>query len=311
MLPTFVIGLREGLEAALIVGIVATFLRKQGRPDQVRLVWLGVGAAATVCLAVGIALQVISAELPDRQQEALETIIALAAVVMVSYMIVWMRRHARGLKGHLEQSASSALVSGSAWALIGMAFLAVLREGFETAVFLLAAFQASGAPLAAGTGALLGILAACGLGYGLYRGGIRINLARFFTVTGVVLVLVAAGLLASALHSAHEAGWLDAGQATAVNLSWLVHPGTVLAAVLTGVLGLQPRPVEAEAAVWLLYLTPMLLYVIWPSITRAYQRPHHAPAPATGTVSPADALPDPATAPGSGPQANPHLEPRP
>jgi high-affinity iron transporter len=277
MLPTFVIGLREGLEAALIVGIVAAFLRKQGRADTVRLVWLGVAAAVALCLAFAVVLQVVSADLPQRQQEGLETVIGLVAVAMVTYMIIWMRRHARGMKGHLEASASSALVAGSAWALVAMAFLAVLREGFETSVFLLAAFQASGTPLAAGFGALLGILVACGLGYGIYRGGIRINLARFFTVTGAVLVLVAAGLLAMAFHTAHEAGWLNAGQAMAVDLSWLVRPGTVLAAVLTGVLGLQAQPTVIEAAVWLLYLVPMLLYVTWPSIQRV-SRPAKARA---------------------------------
>jgi high-affinity iron transporter len=165
-----------------------------------------------------------------------------------------------------------------------MAFLAVLREGFETSVFLLAAFQASGTPLAAGFGALLGILVACGLGYGIYRGGIRINLARFFTVTGAVLVLVAAGLLAMAFHTAHEAGWLNAGQAMAVDLSWLVRPGTVLAAVLTGVLGLQAQPTVIEAAVWLLYLVPMLLYVTWPSIQRM-SRPAAQPQAARPTES--------------------------
>jgi high-affinity iron transporter len=284
MLPTFVIGLREGLEAALIVGIVAAFLRKQGRADAVRLVWLGVAAAVALCLAFAVVLQVVSADLPQRQQEGLETVIGLVAVAMVTYMIIWMRRHARGLKGHLETSASSALVAGSAWALVAMAFLAVLREGFETSVFLLAAFQASGTPLAAGFGALLGILVACGLGYGIYRGGIRINLARFFTVTGAVLVLVAAGLLAMAFHTAHEAGWLNAGQAMAVDLSWLVRPGTVLAAVLTGVLGLQAQPTVIEAAVWLLYLVPMLLYVTWPSIQRM-SRPAAQPQAARPTES--------------------------
>src|ERR1700733_10988584 len=160
MLPTFVIGLREGLEAALIVGIVAAFLRQRGRLDLLRLAFLGVGAAVALWLAIGIALDVISHDLPQRQQEGLETVIGAVAVVMVTYMVVWMRRHSRDLKGDLESAAGSALASGSAKALVAMAFLAVLREGFETAVFLLATFHASGNATLSWLGALLGILLA-------------------------------------------------------------------------------------------------------------------------------------------------------
>lgn len=279
MLPTFVIGLREGLEAALIVGIVAAFLSANGRRDAVRWVWAGVAIAVVLCTGFAVLLQVVSAELPQQQQEALETVIGLVAVAMVTYMIVWMRRHARGMKKHLEMSAGEALAAGSAWALVAMAFLAVLREGFETSVFLLAAFQASVAPLAAGFGAVLGIVVAAGLGYGIYRGGVRLNLQRFFTVTGVVLVFVAAGLLATAAHTAHEAGWLDVGQAQAVDLTWLVRPGTVLASVLTGVLGMQPKPVVIEVVVWLAYVVPMVLYVIWPSLRRSRPAPDRPPGP--------------------------------
>jgi hypothetical protein len=177
MLATFVIGLREGLEAALIVGIVAAFLRQRGAKKAMRSVWIGVGAALAICLTVGIILQVVSQNLPQREQEGLETVIGAVAVVMVTYMVVWMRRHSRDLKGQLEGVAGTALARGSAGALIAMAFLAVLREGLETAVFLLAAFNASGNGLTAGLGALLGILVAVLLGYGIYRGGVRIDLS--------------------------------------------------------------------------------------------------------------------------------------
>ena len=149
-------------------------------------------------------------------------------------------------------------------ALVGMAFFAVIREGFETSVFLLAAFDASTRPLAAGGGALLGIVVAVALGWGIYRGGVKINLARFFRFTSVVLVLVAAGLLASALHTAHEADWLNSFQRQALDLEWLVEPGSVRSALLTGMLGLQPRPVVAEVAGYVFYAIPMLLVVLWP-----------------------------------------------
>ena len=261
MLPTFVIGLREGLEAALIVGIVAAFLRQKGRRDAMRWMWLGVAIAILLCAGAGVALQIASENLPQREQEQLETVIGLIAVGMITWMIVWMRRHSAGLRGELEERAASALAEGSTIALVGMAFLAVLREGLETAVFLLAAFQSSSRPGLTGTGAALGVVLAAALGYGIYRGGVHINLGKFFRVTGIVLVLVAAGLLSGALHTAHEAGWFDALQAQAVDLTWLVKPGSVQSALITGMLGIQPTPTVGEVAVWFAYAVPMLFFV--------------------------------------------------
>jgi high-affinity iron transporter len=196
-------------------------------------------------------------------------------------MILFMRRHSKGLKGELESNAKSALATGSAAALVLMAFLAVLREGLETAVFLLAAFQASTSPLAAGMGALLGIIVAVVLGWGIYRGGMRINLARFFKVTGFVLVLVAAGLMSFAAHTAHEAGWLNAGQAQFADFSAVIRPGTVWAALFTGVLGIQPKPTWSEAMAWLVYFVPMSLIVLWPKrLVPSTKPPASVPAPA-------------------------------
>jgi high-affinity iron transporter len=278
LLPTFVIGLREGVEAALVAGIVGTFLVQQGRRDALRSMWLGVAAAVVLCTGVAVALQVLDRQLPQRQQEGLETVVAAAAVAMVTFMIVWMRRHAAALAGELRSSAADALARGSALALVAMAFFAVMREGIETAVFLLAAFQASGDSVTAGTGAVLGVVCAVVVGWAIFRGGARINLGRFFRITGVALVLVAAGLVMSALHTAHEAGWLNDLQDSTVSLSWLVRPGTVSSSLLTGVLGLQPKPTSGEAAGWLLYAIPMLAYVLWPQ--RRPRRPAAEPAQA-------------------------------
>jgi high-affinity iron transporter len=264
VLPTFVIGLREGLEAALIVGIIAAFLAQQGRRDALRQVWLGVAVAVAICIGIAVALQAISSDLPQRGQEGLETVVGVLAVGMVTYMIIFMRRNARNLKGELEGAAASALASGSARALAAMAFLAVLREGFETAVFLLATFDASGDATTSWLGAVIGILLAAAVGYGIYRGGVRLNLARFFLITGLVLVVIAAGLVMTAFHTANEAGWLTAGQAQAFDLSWLVRPGTPVSSLLTGVLGIQPFPAWIEVAAWLAYLVPMIVIVTWP-----------------------------------------------
>src|ERR1700704_6431401 len=150
LLPTFVIGLREGLEAALIVGIIAAFLGQQGRKDALRQVWIGTAAAVAICIAVA----------------------------MVTYMIIFMRKHARSMKKDLQGATASALAEGSARALVLMAFLAVLREGFETAVFLLATFHASGDASTSWLGAVLGIVLAAAIGYGIYKGGVKLNLAR-------------------------------------------------------------------------------------------------------------------------------------
>ncbi len=271
LLPTFVIGLREGIEASLIVGIIAAFLMQRGERRALRPMWIGVGVALAICVSVAVALRVIGESLPLKQREAMEGTLALVAVAGVTYMVVWMRRHSRELKGRLEDHAQRALVVGSALALAGMAFLAVLREGLETAIFMLAAFQSSSSPAATGTGATLGVVVAIGLGYAIYKGGVRINLSRFFRITGFVLVLVAAGLLATAVHSLAEAGAVSVGQGTALDISWLVSPGSVRASLLTGMLGLQPVPTVAEVVVWLVYAIPMGLFVLWPQRPRRMQ----------------------------------------
>ncbi len=257
MIPTLVIALREGVEASLIIGIIAAFLVKEGRGDALRQMWVGVAIAVALCVGVAVSLEVVGQQLPQREQEQLETVIGLIAVGAVTYMIFWMRRNARGIKATLEGSAAGALAQGSTMALVGMAFLAVLREGFETSVFLLAAFQDSTDTTAAGAGAVVGLVAAIAIGVGIYRGGVRINLTRFFRVTGLILVFVAAGLLATSLHTAHEGGWVNTLQGQALDLTWLVQPGTVSGALLTGMLGLQPTPTVGEVGVYVLYAVPM------------------------------------------------------
>jgi high-affinity iron transporter len=280
VLPFLVIGLREGLEASLIVGIVAAFLRQRGQMQALRWVWLGVGAAVGICIAFGATLLALEQQLPQRKQEMLETVVALIAVVMVTYMIIFMAHHARTMKSDLERHAGHALEQGSVGALVVMAFLAVLREGFETSVFLLAAFQQTGVASAAALGATLGIAISVVLGYLIYRGGVRINLSRFFTATGFVLVLVAAGLVASAGRTAYEAGWITSSALTgqAIDLSWLVHQGSVSGSLLTGMFGLYPEPSKLMVAGYLLYAVPMVIYVLWPR-KRGKSKPQPQPQP--------------------------------
>jgi high-affinity iron transporter len=270
MLATLVIGLREGLEAALIVGIIAAFLRKNGK--SLVPVWIGVGLAVALSIAVGVALDLVEQALPQARQEGMEAAIGSLAVVFVTGMILWMNQHAASMKRSLEQDAAQALHQGSAYALAGMAFLAVLREGFETSVFLLATFSAAQSATLAATGAVIGLLLAVAIGWGIYAGGVRINLGRFFRITGLFLILVAAGLVITSLRAAHEAGWLNAGQQPTIDLAWLVAPGTIQSALITGVLGIPADPRRIEVIGWLAYLIPVTLSVLRPATPRDIAR---------------------------------------
>ena len=278
MFASFIIGLREGLEAALIIGIITAFLQRNGRSREKVWMWAGVGLAVFVCTLVAVGLRIASTELPDRGQEMLEAAISLVAVAFVTWMILWMRRHARTMKSELETSAAEALATGSVTALVLMAFLAVLREGFETAVFLLAQFQETNRPLTAGIGALAGIGVAVVVGIGISRGGVRIDLARFFKVTGFLLVLIAAGLLAYAMHAVQELGWIPGEDLRALNLTWLAAEGTLRGAIITGMFGIRPEPSLGEVLIWLAYAVPMGILVLRPAGAPKPSRPAVAAA---------------------------------
>ncbi len=267
MLATLVIGLREGLEAALIVGIIAAFLRKNGK--SLVAMWLGVALAGALSIAVGVSLDLVEQVLPQAAQEGMEAVIGAVAICFVTSMIAWMDAHARDMKRQIEAEAAAALSHSGAVALASMAFLAVLKEGFETSVFLLATFSAAQSPLLAAAGAIIGLLLAVVIGWGIYVGGVRINLSKFFRFTSAFLILVAAGLVITSLRSAHEAGWLNAGQQQTLNLSWLVAPGSIQSALITGVLGIPADPRLIEVIGWFTYLVPVALLLYWP---RSQQR---------------------------------------
>ena len=261
---TFLIGLREGLEATLIVSIVGAFLKRNGQ--STRPMFAGVGLAVLISVGGGVGLDLVSATLPQAQQEMMETVIGAIAVVFVTSMIIWMNRNAARLKGQLESEARQAMNRGGAMALVVMAFLAVLKEGFETAVFLLAAAETShGNRWFAVLGGAIGILASIGMGVGLYFGGLKLNLGRFFRITGVFLVLIAAGLVTGALRTAHEAGWIDIGQQRLANFSSWSPVDSVQGALITGVFGIPPDPRLVEVVGWLLYTVPVLVVFLWPA----------------------------------------------
>ena len=269
MLATLVIALREGLEAVLIVSIIATFLRKN--QQSLAPMWWGVFGAVLLSITVGVGLSLTERALPQAEQEAMEATIGTIAVIFVSSMIIWMQQHAPQLKHQLESEAGLALRQSSRWALPTMAFLAVLKEGFETSVFMLATFSAAQSSVWATVGAVVGLLLALMIGWGIFRGGIRLNLGRFFKITGIFLIVVAAGLVVSALRSAHEAGWLLIGQHKVLDLYWLLPAGSIRAALITGVLGIPADPRTAEILGWLSYLFLFVLVLAWPQ--------HYKPSP--------------------------------
>ncbi len=185
MLVAFLIMLREGIEAALIVGIVAGFLKQSGHSKLMPKVWFGVVLASLMCLGLGYGIHSATGEIPQKQQEFVVGIIGLVAVAMLTYMILWMKKAARSMKRQLQDSVQAALNrgSGQGWALVGMAFLAVAREGLESVFFLLAVFKQS-PTWQMPAGAVAGVLAAAVIGALIYQGGMRLNLAKFFRWTG-------------------------------------------------------------------------------------------------------------------------------
>ncbi|MFC9814293.1 iron uptake transporter permease EfeU [Streptomyces virginiae] len=259
MFGNYLIGLREGLEASLVVCILVAYLVKTERRDALRPVWLGIGIACALSLAFGAMLEFGSQELTFEAQELLGGSLSIISVGLVTWMVFWMKRTARHLKAELHGKLDSALAMGTG-ALVATAFLAVGREGLETALFVWASVRASGegssAPL---IGVLLGIATAIVLGYLFYRGAVRINLAKFFRWTGAMLVVVAAGVLAYGVHDLQEARFLGGLNDKAFDISSAVPPDSWYGTLLKGVFNFQPDPTVLQLTVWALYVVPVLV----------------------------------------------------
>jgi high-affinity iron transporter len=258
MVPALLIALREGLEAALIVTLVAAYLVRTERRSELRRVWLGVGAAAAVSAVAGLLIAVGVAELSFRAQEIFEGVAALAAVGVLTWMIFWMRRQARSIRSDLESKTDRALASGNGAALVAVAFIAVVREGLETVLFLYAAFTSSSSVAATGGGAVLGLVLAFALGYAIYKGGLRLNLRRFFQITGGLLIIVSAGMLAKAIGELNEGGVALVLTGQAWDASGILGPTGVLGSVLRGLVGYEPKPTVLQVIVYWAYLIPTL-----------------------------------------------------
>jgi high-affinity iron transporter len=278
---SFVIALREGIEAALIVSIILAYLKQLGATDRARLVWWGTGLAVLLSVAVGTAIFIAGAEFEGTAEQVFEGLVTLAAVGVLTWMIFWMRRQGARIKSELQEKVDTALVAGGL-ALAGLAFFAVLREGIETALFLFAAAKGTAvegtavAPATQVSGAVLGLVLAVVLGVLLYRGGIRMNLRSFFRVTGMILIVVAAGLFAYSLHELQEAGWLPFLETHAYDLSASLPDDEGAGAILRGLVGYNADPTWLEVVGWAAYLVVVGgLFLRTPRVPGTKSRPEH------------------------------------
>ncbi|QLL23493.1 iron transporter [Actinobacteria bacterium IMCC25003] len=253
MLSTFIIALREGLEAALIVGILVAYLVKSDQRGLLRALWSGVALAVTASLAFGAFLSYTSAELTTKGEELFAGTTSFIAVGLVTWMVFWMKRAARGLRDELHGKAEIAVTSG-ALSMATLSFFAVAREGLETSLFLYTNFKTVGAFSTATLGLVLGLALAVGLGYGIYNRAVKINLSKFFTYSGVALIVVAAGVLSYGIHEFQEFGILPGPDAFAWDVTSWMPKESFVAALLGGTIGFDTTTSWLQLIVWVGYL---------------------------------------------------------
>jgi len=261
LLANFLIGLREGLEAGLIVGILVAYLNKLGRRDILPRLWLGIGIAIGISLGVGAILTWGPYGLSFQAQEILGGGLSILAVGLVTWMIFWMAQHSRGLKGEL-QSKLDAAIAGTGMGIVVVGFVSVGREGVETALFIWASVSSTGNAVVGTIGAVLGILASVVIAYLIYRGLVRINLSRFFLWTGLFLIVVAAGVLSYGIGDLQEAGVIPGFGQPAFSVAGIIPPSSWYGIVLAGLFNYTAEPTWARLVAWALYLavvTPIFL----------------------------------------------------
>ncbi|MDQ6724943.1 MAG: FTR1 family protein [Actinomycetota bacterium] len=286
MLANYLIGLREGLEAALVVSILVAYLVRSGHRDRLGPIWLGVSGAVAVSLAAGAILTFSSRSMSFRTQELFGGCMSVLAVCFVTWMVFWMRKASRHFKGDLQGKLDAALAMGTG-ALAATAFIAVGREGLETALFIWTAVQATGSSATPVTGAVLGLLTAVVLGYMLYRRSVKLNLAAFFRWTGAGLVVVAAGVLAYGFHDLQEAGVLTFAGLNHVVLdaTGVLPPSSWWGALFKGLFSISAAPTRLELGVWLAYLIPAMTLFLRPVSASKGTSP--SPGPRSEPVDPA------------------------
>jgi len=288
MLANYLIGLREGLEATLVVSILVAYLVRSGRRDSLRPIWAGVAAATVTSLAVGALLTFTSRSMSFRAQERFGGLMSILAVCFVTWMVFWMRRASRQLKGELQDKIDVALTMG-AGALAATAFIAVGREGLETALFVWTAVQATGSTAAPVVGAFLGLATSVVLGYLLYRKSVKLNLATFFRWTGAALVVVAAGVLAYGIHDLQESGLLGfAGlDRVALDATGILPPSSWWGSLFKGLFSISAAPTRLELGIWFAYLVPAMVLFLRPARQKRGLGAASTTAPPPAVVPPA------------------------
>lgn len=279
MLSTFIIALREGLEAALIVGILVAYIVRTDRRHFLKPLWTGVGAALTATFALGAFLSYTSAELTPRGEELFAGITSFIAVGLVTWMVFWMKRTARTLRNELHGKVDTALTGGPI-SLALVAFFAVAREGLETALFVYTNFKTVGAASTATVGLVLGLTLAVVLGYLIYNRSVKLNLSKFFTVTGVALVIVAAGVLSYGIHEFQELGWIPGVDDFLWDVTPWIAKESILASLLSGTVGFDTTTSFIQFFAWSAYLVAVLV----PYLSKGKGAPSTPSTPVAETV---------------------------
>ncbi len=256
MLANLFIALREGLEASLVVGILIAYVVRMNRRDAIRPIWAGVGLAVALSLLIGFALAQMTG-LPDAVFELTAGLLSIIACGLVTWMVFWMAKTARSMRGSLEAGIEKTL-AGGALGLMVIAFVSVGREGVETALFLWAAAQAAGQSALPLLGALIGLVVAAGLGFAIYRGMVRLNLKAFFTWSGSFLIILAGGVLAYGVHELQEVGLLPGGENVAFDVSRAIPADSWYGSLLRGTIGFRPEMTWFEIVIWALYIAATL-----------------------------------------------------
>lgn len=262
LLGSGLIGLREGLEAGIVVMILIAFLVKSDRRDALKWVWLGVGGAIAVTVGVFLAILYSAYSVSGLAAEAVAGVASLVAVVIVTSMVLWMHRAAAGLSGDLKAGMSKALETG-ALAIVMLSFLAVGREGVETGLFMAGYAEATTAwPL---LGLLIGVGVAGAITWGMYAGAVRINLSKFFTYTGVFLIAVAAGILSYGIGALQTVGWLPGLGQRAFDISTWINWNSWYGETVQGIFNISPNPTVMQLVCWLAYLSIVLTLFLRPA----------------------------------------------
>ncbi|WP_336792958.1 iron uptake transporter permease EfeU [Gordonia malaquae] len=279
MFGSGLIGVREGLEAGIVVMILVAFAVKSGRRDALKWIWLGVAGALALMIGTFLIIQFGTSTMSSLAAELIAGLASLVAVVIVTFMVLWMRKASASISGELKSGLENAMGAGGA-AVTGLAFLAVGREGFETALLMVGYAESGDSGPWPLIGLLLGVLVAVGLTFLLYRGAIRIDFNRFFFYTGLFLIVVAAGIASYGVHALQVYGWLPGLHNTAFDITSVYDQSSWYGEVLQGIFNFRPEPSWLQVIVWVGYIV---------IVGTAFVLRGRTPAPAKTAAPPSDA----------------------